>query len=818
MFKPLILLIAFACIGLNTHAQNSLRGTIKDKVSGEALYGAVIHITDLKKSALSDTNGNYNFGNLPKGKFIIEVQLIGYAAKTLTVNVTGPTVLDVPLDETHLELSQVTVTGVSHATEIRRDPVPITVISKEYLISNLSTNAIDGIAKVPGVNAVTTGPNVSKPFIRGLGYNRILTLFDGVRQEGQQWGDEHGIEIDENLIERIEVIKGPASLIYGSDALAGVINILPPPSLPDGKIEGSVMGNFQSNNGLFEGSAGIAGNNHGLTWMFRGTHKEATNYQDKIDGRVYGTAFHETDAAAMLGINKSWGYSHLSFSLFDDLQEIPDGSRDSASRKFTKQISEADTFRPIVSKAELNSYKIAPLHQHVQHYRLYSNNMFELGGAGKISVNVGYQLSERREFSHPVLSDTPGLYLVLQTLTYDAKYFLPDFHKWEPAIGLNGMYQVNKNEFGATEFIIPDYHLADIGPFAFIKRSYDKLDISGGVRYDVRSFTSDALSTVVDPTTGFDGRALPNSTGTTQQFTPYVHTFSGASGSAGATYNFTDNFLIKANIARGYRAPNISEIAANGVHPGTNVYQIGNPDFKPEFSLQEDIGIFINSKHVSFSVEAFNNDITNYIYNEKLLNTHGQDSVIVPGNQTFKFVSSHAQLYGGEATLDIHPHPLDWLHFENGLSIVYAQNLGGNGINITAEDKYLPFIPPLHTRSELRANFKLKTLHITNAFAKVEVEYYAKQDRVLLANNTETPTPSYTLLNAGFGGDFTNKKNKVIFSLYILGNNLADIAYQSNMSRLKYFEPYPDNTTGHSGIYNMGRNISLKLVVPFTVK
>ena len=149
---------------------------------------------------------------------------------------------------------------------------------------------------------------------------------------------------------------------------------------------------------------------------------------------------------------------------------------------------------------------------------------------------------------------------------------------------------------------------------------------------------------------------------------------------------------------------------------------------------------------------------------------------------------------------------------------MYAQNLGGNGINITAEDKYLPFIPPLHTRSELRANFKLKTLHITNAFAKVEVEYYAKQDRVLLANNTETPTPSYTLLNAGFGGDFTNKNNKVIFSLYILGNNLADIAYQSNMSRLKYFEPYPDNTTGHSGIYNMGRNISLKLVVPFAIR
>ncbi len=815
-----ILLILFASMGLNVRAQNTLSGTIRDKASGEPLYGAFVHIIDLKRSFLTDTAGNYVFNNLPKGKFIMEVQLIGYAAKTLSVDVNGTTQLDISLEETHLEISQVTITGVSHATEIKRNPVPITIITKDYLISNLSTNAIDGIAKVPGVNAVTTGPNVSKPFIRGLGYNRILTLFDGVRQEGQQWGDEHGIEIDENLIERIEVVKGPASLIYGSDALAGVINILPPPSLPDGKIEGSFMTNYQSNNGLFEGSAGLAGNNHGFTWMFRGTHKEASNYQNKIDGRVYGTAFRETDASALIGINKSWGFSHLSFNLFDDLQEIPDGSRDSASRKFTKQISEADTFRPIVSDAELKSYKITPIHQHVQHYRLYSNNMFQLGGAGKISANIGYQMSQRREFNHPILIDTPGLFLLLQTLTYDAKYFFPDFHQWELAIGFNGMYQVNKNELGATEFIIPDYKIMDFGPFAYIKRAFDKLDISAGIRYDVRSFSNTGLSTVSDPNTGFDMRALPSDTGTTTQFKEYKHMFSGASGSVGATYNFNENFLIKANVARGYRAPNISEIAANGVHPGTNIYQLGNQDFKPEFSLQEDIGIFINSRHISFSVEAFNNDISNYIFNEKLIDSSGKDLVIVPGTQTFKYTATHAHLYGGEVTLDIHPHPLDWLHFENGLSIVYAENLGDPGLQsiVRNEEKYLPFIPPLHTRSELRANFKCKSCRITNAFAKIELDYYAKQDRVFLAYNTETPTPSYTLINAGIGGDITNKNNSTLFSIYILANNIADLAYQSNMSRLKYFEPYPNNTTGHSGIYNMGRNISVKLVVPIAIK
>ena len=118
---------------------------------------------------------------------------------------------------------------------------------------------------------------------------------------------------------------------------------------------------------------------------------------------------------------------------------------------------------------------------------------------------------------------------------------------------------------------------------------------------------------------------------------------------------------MKANIGRGFRSPNISEISANGVHPGTNMYQIGNLNFKPEFNLQEDLGVTYNSTHVTINADVFNNNIQNYIFNEKLLNSQGADSVIVPGNQTFKFVASKANLYGGELSVDIHPHPLDWL-------------------------------------------------------------------------------------------------------------------------------------------------------------
>jgi iron complex outermembrane receptor protein len=544
------------------------------------------------------------------------------------------------------------------------------------------------------------------------------------------------------------------------------------------------------------------------------SHKQASNYQNRYDGRVYGTAFNETDFSAHIGLNKQWGYSDLNFSLFNDLQEIPDGSRDSTTRKFTKQITEEDTVRPIVSDAELNSYKIAVLHQHVQHYRLYSSNEFIIG-EGKLSLILGYQQSMRREFSHPQYPDIPGLFLDLKTFTYDVKYSHSESNGWEGTIGFNGMYQRNTNK--GTEFVIPDYNQFDIGPFVLITKTIGKLDLSTGARYDTRIFRNDAMYTRPDLQTGFDMQvSLPDTAQADHPFYSFNHTFSGLSASFGATYNITKKLIVKANIARGFRAPNIAEISANGVHPGSLIYQIGNTGFKPEFSLQEDLAISYISDHISGNLEIFNNNITNYIFNQKLLNHLGQDSVIIKGNQTFKFQQAKAQLYGWEAKIDIHPY--DWLHFENSISVVYTLNKGGNGIHITDSSKYLPFIPPLHTSTELRANIKSKSKHFGLLYLKIGMEYYAKQNRFYSADNTETPTPGYVLYNAGIGTDITNSKGKVLVSINILGNNITDVAYQSHLSRLKYFEEYPNNKTGRSGIYNMGRNISFKITVPLYFK
>jgi iron complex outermembrane receptor protein len=262
-------------------------------------------------------------------------------------------------------------------------------------------------------------------------------------------------------------------------------------------------------------------------------------------------------------------------------------------------------------------------------------------------------------------------------------------------------------------------------------------------------------------------------------------------------------------VARGFRTPNIAELGSNGVHEGTFRYEVGNRDLRSETSLQADAGITIYGDHGHLQIEAFSNQINNYIYLQKLLTIGGTDSVIDAGDPApaFKFIQGDAHLYGGEISSDIHPHPLDWLHFENSIAIVRAVQKGQPD-----SMRYLPFIPVPKFRSELKAEMKRKTKFLRNGYARVQWEYNAEQDQFYSAFGTETYTPAYSLLNAGLGGDIINSKERTLFSLYCAANNLLDVNYQSHLSRLKYAPVNP--LTGRQGVFNMGRNFSVKVVVP----
>ena len=808
-FKPTI---------FTENSENSeLSGYIKDSLTNKPLIGVSIYIRDLKSGVVTDRNGFYVFKNIPAGKYLTEIKYEGYRDKNLYLYIKGETNFNCGLIESVTVMNEVVVTGSSKATFIKKNPIPIISISHDYLVSNASTNAIDAISNVPGIRAVTSGPNVSKPFIRGLGFNRILTLYNDNRQEGQQWGDEHGIEVDQYAINHVEVIKGPASLSYGSDALAGVINLIPTPPAPEGKSIGNFVAEYQSNNNLIGNSIFYSSTKNGNEWLVRFSNKMAQNYQNAVDGKVYGTAFNETDFNASFGLHRKWGYSHIDFIGYNNSQEVPDGSRDPETWKFTKQISEIDTLRPIVPDNELNTYTIKTIRQRIQHYRIFWGNKLSFSNGSDLIANFGLQRSMREEFNHPELPNLAGLVLQLNTFTYDLKYSLPELNGWYLNPGVNGLFQDN-DVLKGTEFIIPNYQQYDLGAFINIKKNFNKLDIAGGIRYDLRNFQSDALYTKTNPVTGFDMPVFGNdiTEDASNPFKSYIHTFKGISWSVGATYNFSEKFTLKFNVSRGYRAPNISEISSNGVHPGTNFYQIGNTNFEPEQSLQQDFGLIYTSANHNLRIElnVFNNRIDNYIFNQKLQSLSGGDSVI-PGSeveQTFKFLSTSANLYGGEFRLDF--SPVKGLHINNSFSVVYAENLGTNSIALPDSQKYLPFIPPVHGITELKLDFNSRKLHIKNGYIKTQMEYFANQDRVFSAYETETRTPGYTLFNFGIGASFVNNAKKIICNLHFNINNIFDITYWDHLSRLKYFTNDKADPREH-GIYNIGRNMAIRIDFPF---
>ena len=817
--KLLLLSFTFLIFGLVASAQNGfIKGTITS--NGSPAPNITVKVVGRNQMTKSDQKGFYILKNLPTGALELQFSGVSYKTKRIQTMVESDTLM-ISTDLSSLEsnLDEVVVTGVNRATALRKSPVPIAVLTKKTMDQNVNTNLIEAIVKgVPGVTAVTTGPNVSKPFVRGLGYNRVLTLYDGLRQEGQQWGDEHGIEVDEYGISRAEVVKGPASLTYGSDALAGVINMIPyTPMQEDGKLTGDFTTNFQSNNGMVGASLGLAYIKNDWKYSFRASGKAAHNYYNKVDGYVFGTAFREYNVSASARVDKSWGYSKTAITYYNNLMEIPDGSRDSLSRRFTRRVlDDGDDIknRPLVSDQDLKRYSINPLHQHIQHYRFYNASQFKFGSSD-LNILIGGQQSVRREYNHPTAPKQAGLYVVLNTLNYDVKYNLPDFAGIESTLGVNGMYQSNRSK-DATDFPIPDYDLFDIGAFYFAKKSFGKLDISGGVRMDRRNINWNNFYVGTDAQTGFGRKSDASDQMADLQFPSFNRNYYGFSGSVGFTYNLSERFLFKANIARGYRAPNITEIGSNGLDPGAHIVYLGNRTFKPEFNLQQDIGVVAYLQDADISLEIFNNNIQNYIYQSRLTDENGNPVVVVPGNLTYQYQQSKARLYGAELSVNLHPASAKWLNFNNSFAYVVGLNKNEELLRLHgSEAKYLPFIPPLQIRSELKATAQKSIGVFSKPYVKVDAVLFADQNKFYALDNTETFTKGYTLFNAGVGSAIKSKSGKTILDLFVQVDNIFNVAYQSHLNRLKYFEYYEASPNGRSGIYNMGRNMSFKVVVPF---
>lgn len=806
----LIFMAGFFLVFNSAFSQNVLSGKITDNANHAALNGASVYIPDLKLGAVTDANGKYSIKDVPHGTYLVVASFLGYASQTKEINIKETAIADFVLGQSAVELKGIIVTGVSTATEQQSNPIPANIVTNKEMLQNSSINIINAIANSPGVSEMTLGPNISKPFIRGLGYNRVVIINDGIRQEEQQWFDEFGVELDEFSVNKVEILKGPASLSYGSDAMAGVINMLAAPPLPEGQIKGNILANYQSNNGLIAESFNLGGNNKGFIWDLRYSNKMAHCYKNKYDGYVANSGYSESDVKALLGVNRKWGYSHLTLSSFNLRTGIIEGARDSATGEFLQHFlvsGPADSVG-IASADEFTKYNNFPvIHQRIRHYKAVLDNSFALNN-GRLNLLVGFQQNHHQEANDLNQGDYYNNYFFLNTFNYDARYIFAEKNRLEMSVGVNGMAQNSLNK--GTAFVIPEYSIFDIGVFTIAKKTFDKLSVSGGLRFDSRMLKGKNLW--VDSM----GERLPGpEPGSIADFTAYTSNFSGLSGSIGLAYNFTDNIYGKFNLARGYRAPTAAESGANGIHDGTPFYEIGDHNLKAESSLQVDGTLGTSSKDITAELTGFVNNINHYIFAEKLESVFGGDSIredpalaLAPG-PAFKYVQGNAVLSGMEIVLNIHPHTVKGLYFDNSFSFVSAVQK-----DQPDSTKYLPFTPPAKYRTELKYMCSGgKT--IKNEYIKFGLDHYFEQNKIYYKYGDETVTPAYTLINAGIGGDICSH-DKTLFSLYVYGSNLADVTYQSNMSRLKYTDP--NNVTGRIGVYNMGRNFSIKILVPFDIK
>lgn len=780
----LVLCFIYHCTTAN--AQNVFTGIILDISTGKPLPGVTVFISDLKISSLSNDSGYFSISFLSPGSHTIELSCVGYESVVETFSFVAGKTYIYQLSPTILENKTVVVTGIVRSANVRNVPIKVTVLKAAEMNRLAPGSLVERISSIPGISNLSTGNGIGKPVIRGLGNSRVLVVQDGVRQEGQQWGDEHGLEIDDAMVQRIEIIKGPASLVYGSDAMAGVINIISDIPVSEGIWKGNLSSDYQTNSRLRKVSGWLATQQHSATLQMSLSARTSADYENRADGKVYNSRYRQSSAAILTGIKRKWGYARIGGNFYHLKAGIVEGLRNSLG-----QFAYEDDFgnQHAYTGNENSSQPHTP-YQDVQHIKVNADNLFKVLRK-RLYLNVSMQQNHRKEFGH-FASKGPELDFRLNTLGWVSRFFLIDKSTWDLTTGITGMYQENKNHL--DEYIIPDYDLVDAGVFVYAQRKFQKLTIAGGVRVDTRNIA-------VKEMTSADNEQRPG-------FHKSLQNISGSIGFAWAP-NLQSN--IKLNFSHSYRTPSMAELASYGAHEGTLRFEYGNSKLKNEMNWQGDIAIEKNTDHLSFSISGFTNYFSNYIFYQRLAAYSGEDSVLIHHSDTlsaFAFNEHKAYMWGMEMSVDVHPHPLDWLHLKSALSLVngrFVTPLGGSS--------NLPLLPAPRILSEIRVERKGNRT-FSNLYVKAEADVNLKQNHPFTGYNTETNTNAYTLVNFSVGGNWVYGRSRYI-TFHFTAMNIFDKIYQSHLSRLKYTDLNP--VTLRKGVFNIGRSFSISLQIPFEI-
>lgn len=718
------------CIGLlvisasTVFGQGTITGIVKEETTGKSLPGVNVYIPEIRKGRVTDINGKYILEDVPVGYLKIRFSFIGYETIIRTINISKDQLtVDISMAPSAIETQEITISSGRTGTQ-HENATKIESISKQQLQFAQSENIVKKLSSVPGIDAISNGNGIASPVIRGLSTSNIVVLNNGIRMENYQFSANHPYMIDESDISTVEIIKGPASLLYGSDAVGGVINFVKePPALVDA-IAGNYSLKYNTNYSGISTSLGLKGSQNNYFWGANGYINSEKDYFDGRNIQVPNSRNKAESVKVFGGYRKSFGI----FSIYFDYNHITPGIVNEKS----------------ILLVEDNNRKNEIWYQDLDNYLVSSKNTLFLS-KWQLNIDLSYQNNKRQLQTSQFTPAFTMVHMLLDNFSYQAKTKYDFSEHSNITLLMQGSLESNEN-VEAPEHVLPDFNetdqsLAGLWHYNFKENTFFQF----GIRYDYKYLN------VPEQDNGHDDENMVEK---------FEKTYNNLSFSTGATYKLSKTLLLRANIASAFRTPNVAELMQDGLHG--NRYEQGDPNLVPQRNIEADLSLHFHTHKLKVEIAGFYNRIFDYIYLSPTTDTTNS------GTKIYRYLQNNATIYGFEG--DVKYNILKGFIVSLNYSHLYAKQDNGN---------YLPFIP--QDKLNLNLGFKKalkKSLKQLQFDLGSEIAF--KQNR---PSEFETPTAGYIILNASVSLNMKMKKKK--FQISCFGHNLLNTSYYDHLSTIK---------------------------------